>query len=389
MKNKKVLLFYLFAILTYGGQGITSIFSQIQYYFFREVSGLSLTKVSIIGAIIGIPWCIKMFISLLIDYFPIKGFRIKYYLWIDCIGLLLCYLGMIVFGLHLWTYILFGFLINLFISVNDICNDSQMVVMEREANLKGKGVSVQWISLAVVGLFTSLVGAKLAETMNYQLAYGICLIFPLTFIFYLVKFHKENKYKPKKFNLKGLGKSFKQKDFLWGLLFVACLQLTPSFGMGLMAQMREHLGVSKMFVGLLGGVGTIFGLLGYILYFKYGSKFKLKQLLFYSIIFSAISNLFYLYIPTQWHIMGYSIIFGAFSGVSFLCLMKFMTTIIPKGNEATLFACVTALANFCSRGSGIISGVIYDHWGYSVNVLISSFLTALCILIIPKLKIGE
>jgi len=57
-----------------------------------------------------------------------------------------------------------------------------------------------------------------------------------------------------------------------GLLFIACLQLSPSFGLGLMAEMREQMEVSKMFVGILGSVGTVFGLIGYIIFFKWGQK---------------------------------------------------------------------------------------------------------------------
>lgn len=387
MKNKNLLIFYIFAILTYSGQGIMGLFSQIQYYFLREVSGLTLTKVSLVSFLIGLPWILKMVMSLLLDYCPIKGYRTKYYLWMNCIGLVLSYSAMMIFGLHIWTYLLFGFLINFFIALNDICCDTTMVVYERKYDLKGKGVSVQWIALAVVGLFTSLVGAKLAESMNYVLAYGICLIFPILFIVYLKFLHQEDTYKKQKFSFKGLSKHFKNKSFLMGLLFIACLQLSPSFGLGLMATMRENLGVSKMFVGVLGSVGTIFGLIGYILFFKWGNKFNLKKLLIFSIIFSAVTNLFYLHIPTQWHIMTYSVLFGAFSGVSFMAILTFMTKIVPKGNEGVLYACVTALSNFCARGSGIMSGAIYDYWGYATCVVLSSVFTILCLFIIPKLDL--
>jgi MFS family permease len=389
VKNKKIFLFYLFAILTYSSQGITDLFSQLQYYFFREVSGLSMTKIGLLGFIIGLPWFGKIFLAFLLDYCPIKGYRTKYYLWFDTIGLIVSYLGMIFFGLHIWTFVLFGFLINLFTSITDIANDSTLCVYEREFDLNGRGVCVQWISLAVVGLFTSLCGAKLAETMNYKLAYGICLIFPLLYIGYLKFLHYEPKYAKKPFSWGDIGKHFNNHSFVWGLVFIACLQLTPSFGLGLMAEMREHMGVSKMFVGLLGASGTVVGLIGYILYFKFGSKFDLKSILFYSIIFSAITNMFYLYIPNQLYILAYGIIFGAFSGVSFMAILTLMTNIIPKGNEGVMYAFVAGLSNLCAKGSGILSGIIYDNYGYKTTVWISSLLTLFCLVIIPKLQIKK
>lgn len=389
MKNKKIFIFYLFAILTYSSQGITDLFSQIQYYFLREVSGLSMTKISLIGFIIGLPWVIKLVTAMLIDYCPIKGYRTKYYLWIDTIILIFSYCGMIIFGLKIWTFVFFGFLINFAISLNDISNDSVLCVYEREMNLEGKGVCVQWTSLGIVGLFTSLFGAKLAETMNYKLAYGICLIFPILYIIYLTFLHQEDKYAKKKLILKDIEKHFTNHKFVWGLIFIACLQLTPSFGLGLMAQMREHMHVSKMFVGLLGSVGSVIGLFGYVLYYKFGSKFKLKNILYFSVLFTAITNMFYLYIPTQWHIMVYGIIFGCFSGFTFIGIMKFMIEIIPKGNEGMMYAFVAGLSNLCARGSGILSGIIYDKFDYSTNVVISSVLTLFCLFLIPKLQIDK
>ena len=269
------------------------------------------------------------------------------------------------------------------------CNDATLCVYERKFDLKGKGVCVQWISLAVVGLFTSLFGAKLAETMNYRLAYGICLIFPLLYVGYLKFLHFEQKYAKKPFSWGDIGKHFSNHSFVWGLVFIACLQLTPSFGLGLMAEMREHMGVSKMFVGLLGATGTVVGLIGYMLYFKFGSKFDLKSILFYSIIFSAITNMFYIYIPNQWYVLAYGIIFGAFSGVSFMAILTLMTNIIPKGNEGVMYAFVAGLSNLCAKGSGILSGIIYDNYGYRITVWISALLTLFCLVIIPKLKIKE
>ena len=87
--------------------------------------------------------------------------------------------------------------------------------------------------------------------------------------------------------------------------------------------------------------------------------------------------------------MVYSVIFGAFSGVSFMTIMTFMTKIIPKGNEGTLYACVTAMSNFCARGSGVVSGMIYDHWGYNANVIISALFTFGCLFIIPHLDLDK
>jgi predicted MFS family arabinose efflux permease len=156
-----------------------------------------------------------------------------------------------------------------------------------------------------------------------------------------------------------------------------------------MIKARETLQVDKMFLGYLGAMGTILGIIGYFLYYKWAYKFPMKKMLYFMVLFSGITNLFYLYIPNQWFLVLYNILFGAFGGITFMTLLAFFVKIIPTGSEGFFYALVTSTNNFCARGGNFFGGIIYDKWGYDSTVIISSFATLLCIFFIPKLKIGE
>ena len=156
-----------------------------------------------------------------------------------------------------------------------------------------------------------------------------------------------------------------------------------------MIKLRETMGVDKLFLGYLGAMGTILGIIGYIIYYKWAYKFPMKKLLYFMVAFAGITNLFYLYIPNQWFLVGYNLAFGAFGGITFMTLLAFFVTIIPAGSEGLFYALVTSVSNFTVRGGNYFGGLIYDKRGYNANVIISSGLTLLCLVFIPYLKIGD
>ena len=393
IQDKKVpLIVMLFFILIYGNQGLSCLPSQCIYYLTRETWKLSATMIGLIGFVAMFAWYIKPLFGIMIDCFPIKQYRAKYYLWINYLFLILAGLYIIMFGFNLVSLIITMFLINIAIGWNDVANDSVMVKLEREHNLKGRIQAVQWISLGIAGLIVSLGGAWIAKTfpepLNYKIAYGVWLLLPIATLFYLKFGYTENKVTEKK-NIKQLKENFaqlKNQSFLIGILFLMFLRFSPSFGTALMIKMRETMGIDKMFLGYMGATGTILGLVGYAIYYWKGYRIKMKKLLYFTVIFSALTNLCYLYIPNKWVIFGYNIAFGTFDGVCFLAILAFMAKIVPVGAEGLFYAVVTAINNFSGKLGGVVGCMVYDKYGYNVNVIVASVTTLLCILFIPLLQ---
>lgn len=290
-KNYKIpFVIYVFFVLIYANQGISSLPSQCIYYLTRESWHLSATMIGLIGWITGLAWYVKPLWGVSIDYFPIKQYRAKYYLIFNCIALVCLYLFIMFFGFNLWSLIVILTLINICIGWCDVANDYQMVVLEQKHNLKGKIQAIQWIALGGSALIVTILGAKLAlslpEPINYKVAYGLAGIMPILILVYLFKWYKEKKVVVKK-SISNIFKDLKKlKDhrFLFALLFIACLQFCPSFGTALMIKAREQLGIGKMFLGYLGATGTVLGIIGYALYYWKCYKFDMKKLLYFMII---------------------------------------------------------------------------------------------------------
>lgn len=394
MKNYKIPFWtFVFFVLCYSNQGLSGLPDQCLYYLLRESWGLTATKIGLVGIITGLAWYSKVFFGFLNDFCPIKGYQSKYYLYGSYWLMIVCMVYVVIFGLNLVSLIIIGLLINIGIALADVGNDKMMCLLEREHDLKGKIQAVQWSSLAICSLIVSLLGAYLASTLptplNYKVAYAICLIIPISALIYLKTKYFEQPVKAVKKFTWSIFKHLKNKDFLLGLGFIILLRFSPGFGTALMIKCREELLISKMFLGYIGALGTVVGMVGYGLYYWKAHKFPLKKMLYFTIIFGAITNLFYLYIPNKWFLIYYSLLFGAFEGISFLAIMSFMVKILPTGSEALFYALVTSANNLASRLGSAIGGMIFDNLGYTYNVLIASGCTLLCLVFIPYLNIDK
>jgi len=395
-KNNNSTIPFLFFILVYANQAFSGLMDSCIYYLTRENWHLSAGTIGLIGLITGLAWYIKPLWGFLLDYCPIKNYRSKYYLRYSYIFLLCIYAFVIFYGLpNVLTIIITGLLINFCIGINDVANDTVMVNLEQKYNLKGKIQALQWSSSAVAGLVVLILGGFLAQNfayhVGYRIAYGIAGLLPIGTLFYLYKYYKEDPIQEIRKHTNFFKDILKvlNPQILLCLGFVACFQLCPSFGTALMIKARESMGVGKMFLAYVGATGTVLGLIGYLLYYWKAYKYPLKKLLYFMVVFSAVTNLFYLYIPNKWFLVIYNIAFGAFSGIAFLSLLAFFAKIVPKGSEGMIYAVITSLSNLCARGGSYLGGTIYDHYGYNTNVIVSTVLTLLCLFFIPHLKIQE
>ena len=391
LKNKKIpFIIYIFFVLVYANQGFSDLPSQCIYYLTREGWHLSVTMLGLLAFLTSFAWYVKPLFGLASDYFGRKN-KLKQYLIINTLFIIIASLFIIMFGLNFWTLIIIMFLINIAIAGNDTTNDKQMCELEQKHDLSGKIQAIQWTSLGFAGLFVAIGGAwiadKIPEPYNYKVAFGIMLVIPILLLGYLLKYYKNSGVRNSKVRFDW--SYFKNKEFLIGILFIVLLRFSPSFGTGLMVKMRETMGIEKMFLGYLGATGTVLGIVGYLIYYWKAWKIPLKKLLYFAIIFSALTNLCYLYIPNKWVVMGYNVAFGAFDGVCFLAVLAFMAKIVPVGSEGVYYAVLTSLNNLSGRLGGVIGGLLYDNFGYNVNVIVASITTLLCLFLVPYLVIKE
>ena len=296
MKTNKLKIPFLFFILIYFNQGWMDLPGQAIYYLVKEHWGMGAGAVGFVAFITGIAWYTKIVWGILLDYKPLGKNSTRNYLTLSYTFLLILYAFIVFFGVNFLTLILTGIFINCCIGIADVANDKQMVVLEQKHNLNGKLQSIQWGSLGLAGLIVSLLGALIAHIFSppiaCRIAYAFAMIVPIVILVYLHTKFKEEKTIVQKINWKQIFTKLKDKQLCMCLLFICCLQLCPSFGIALQSEARETLHVSKLFLGFLSATGTILGISGYALYYWKFHKYNMKKLLYFMIIFTAMTNLF-------------------------------------------------------------------------------------------------
>ena len=391
--NKKIpISIYLLFSFIYFNQGIWSLKQAPLYYLMRETWNLSVSNIALIGVLTTLCWTIKPIWGIIVDSFPLKKKKTKYWLILNYSIIVILSLLIWLFGLNYWSLIITGIIFSYCFAFNDVAGDGFVCILEKKHKLQGKLQAISWFSLSLAGLITSIGGAWISKYADYKLAFLLCAVSPILMIYFIFKYHKEPNVKPKKLNFKQFqkfGKILFNKTLLLPMAFLFCYFLSPSFGTPLMVQMREVLNMDKMMIGILGSVGTVFGLGGYLLYFFKLHKYNLKKLLYFSVGFGAFSTLWYLWIPNQWWLLGYSIVLGTFGAIAHLVILAYVAKITPKGYEALVFAGLCSVLNLGSMGSGYLGGFLYDIIGYHKLVIISALFTCLCLFFIPKIGVDN
>ncbi|MEW6170980.1 MAG: MFS transporter [Candidatus Omnitrophota bacterium] len=292
-KNSK--LFWIFALSSsvYFTQGIEGLPSQSLFYYLKETLNFSPEKIMVLTSIITFAWLIKPIIGYLIDNFFTKR------IWIFLAALLSIITALILGFAILSIFLLIGLL--LFNSTNaafrDVSVDGIMCVEGKKYGITGKIQSVQWMSISISGLITGIGGGYIAQRWGYQAAF-LCLI-----PFYLLVIINNCFYKEQKLTnnigfkkpslIPELKKLFLDKRLLLVSLFL--YKFSPSFGTPLFFIQRDEFRWSKMWIGVLGTMGTVFEISGAILYYKFSQRINIKKWLYGSVFLGAVVTLSYLY----------------------------------------------------------------------------------------------
>jgi len=383
---------YILAALGHFSQGIASLAGQPLYYYLREHLGISVSTIMLIGSLTNLPWMLKPLYGFASDLWPILGYRRKSYIFLSAI---ISSVMALVIGLSpivsLSVLIAFLFLYAVGQAGDNVGTNGLVIEQGVKDGSVGRLQSVQWASIGVATVLTGVLGGYISEKFDYHLAYLIIAIFPAS-IAILALSLKEDKVqlsqKKDKLHIKEFFVKLKNRQLILSAVFLFLFWFSPSFGTPLMDKMRGTLHFSKIWIGWLDTIGSIFGIVGALLYFKYGKGIDVKKWLYYSVFLNAISTFAYLWL-TPHSILVYSVVFSVSSQFTHLLMLGMMAYICPKGTEATTFALLTAIVNFGSFCSNLAGAKLFALFGYSGLVIVSGVTTFLCLPFIPFLQVKK
>jgi MFS family permease len=375
--------------LIYFIQGLGGLAGQSLELWMKNIAKIPYGTIEQLVGITAIPWFIKPLYGFLSDTFPIFGYRRVSYLILNYIALavVLSILGL--WSLNIAALIILLTVMQLSIAFNDVVCDGLMVETGKKYNNINKLQSIQWICLGLAGIFASYFGGLISQYGTYQQAYCILAIVTVIALAVIKFMHCDVKVvRTNGQNIKNnLKKLFTNKKLLFAWLFLICLYFSPACGSIFRNVIeRDKLHFSESFIGILGTVGAISSIVGYLLFNKFCAKEKFKKLLTYAIIGSAITSVAYLWYPNASVAIVYAILFSVFGGFCQLAILGFVAILTPKNLEGLTFATTCALLNLSGALSHVTGGALYKIVGLPTLIILSGVTTLACIFFIPYLN---
>jgi len=348
----------------------------------KETLGFSPEKIMVLSSITISAWLVKPIIGYAIDNFFNKRIWIFIALALDIV--LVSFLGL--FSLPIVLLVTFLLINSTDAAFRDVAVDGIMCVEGKKYKATGKIQSIQWISINVAGLLTGIGGGFIAEKWGYKMGF-LCLIPVYLLVGITAYFYKETPAEEGKVSstlISDLKKLFSHKKLLLVGIFIFLYKYSPSFGTPLFFVQRDEFKWSKIWIGWLGTISTVFGILGSMLYYKVSQKINIRKWLFFSVFLGAITSLSYLYYTPITAVI-YDVVYSLIRMFIFLMVMDFMARSSINGLEATSFALLCSFSNLAIPASSLSGAFLLPRLGLKWLIILSALTSFLCLPLINKI----
>jgi len=385
--NKKLFWIYALSSVIYFGQGMEGLPSLPFFFYLKENLHLDESRIMFLSAWITLAWLVKPILGYLIDS---SKYSKKVWIIGSLLGSLLfaSILGLLPYIPLVWL-IIFMAIASSNTAIRDVATDGVMCVEGKKAKITGRIQSLQWGFLTVASVLTGFLGGYLSEHWNYRVGYLSLIPIYLLIIAIVMKYNPSKSITKTAINLRQtLKELFTDKRLLLVCLFLFLYKFSPAFGTPLTFIMRDNFQWSKLWIGTLETISSIFGLLGAWAYFHYSKKLNLRKWLFWSIFISAILTLCYLYFTPITAIV-YNILFSIINMFFQLLILDFMARNSKSGLESVSFALLCSISNLASSCNGFAGSFLFPLIGLNWLIIISAVTSFLCLIIFKKVNFNE
>jgi hypothetical protein len=167
-------------------------------------------------------------------------------------------------------------------------------------------------------------------------------------------------------------------------LLIFLYKYSPSFGTPLMFIQRDTFKWSKIWIGGLGSIGTVFQIIGALLYYKFNQKINIKKWLYISVFLGAATTMTYLYYTPVTAVI-YDTAYSLLGMFIFIMILDFMARNTAKGLEATSFAFLCSVSNLALVSSNLTGAFLLPILGLKWLIVISSLTSFLCLPLIRRI----
>lgn len=357
-------------------------------------AGLSAGQVATFFAITTVPWLIKPVYGLLSDFVPLFGFHRKSYLMLTSATAAAAGILLGVTGEHSYARMAILFTgMALGLAFTDVLVDALMVENGKPLGLTGAFQAVQWGAITVASILVGELGGYLAEHRRLHAAFFIAACFPLVSFLMAALFVREAPARKEReefrITWRAIRKALAEREIWVVGGFIFFWTFSPSFGPALLYYQTDVLHFSQQFIGHLGALAAVAGVVGALIYAPLSRLVPLRRLINLSIGVGVVGTLAYLFYEGPVSALIIDVVFGCVGMTTQLAFLDLAAKSCPRHIEATFFALLMSIYNGGTQISQNIGGRLYDSFGYTPLVLISTAFTALAWVLVPMVRIDH
>jgi len=381
----------LFAIV-YFAQGMWYLPNQTITISLKD-GGLTAGQIATFFAITTVPWIIKPLYGLLSDFVPFCGYHRKSYLLLtsgtaSAAGLLLGLLGdhSYLRMASIFTTMALG------LAFTDVLVDALMVETGKPMRLTGAFQSVQWGAIITASVLVGEIGGYLAHHRKLHAAFLVSAGFPLLSLLMTAFFvHEAPTHDRASFRetWKAIRDAVRERETWLVAGFILCWTFSPSFGPAFLFYQTDVLHFDQRFIGHLGALASVAGVAGAFVYAPLSRRVPLRRLINLSIGIAVVSTLAYLVYRDWISALIIDISFGGVGMITRLAILDLAAKSCPRHIEATFFAFLMSVYNGGTQISENIGARLYDTYGYTPLVIVSTVTTAAVWLLVPFVRIDR
>jgi len=387
---RRLSLFFAFA---YFAQGFTDLSSGLAnlplQHLLKEHLGLSAAEAGFFWAVVGCGWTLKPLYGFVSDLLPLGGYHRKSYLIIMATLGFVGWLALFVSPFQYSVLLTLCTLCAATLAFCDVMTDALMVDTGRPLGLTGSFQALQWAAMSLALVLAQFGGGYLSAYASSQTVFLTVSVFPLLTLLATVGLVQEPRVRinqdRQRDTVVALQAATRSRPLWLVISFLALWNFSPSLGTPLLYYQTDVLGFSKVFIGTLGALGNIGGMLGALWFFVSLHAVPLSRLLYISIALGVVSTLCFVGLVGVKSAIVLFFVSGLLTQITHLAVLDLAARSCPPRAEGTIFALLMSTLNISKSGGNILGGWVYDHTGLVPLILTSAAFTALCWCLVPLL----
>lgn len=369
-----------------GAMGVTGVALPL---FLRSLKW-SISEIAAVSSIAAIPWVVKIIYGLLSDSYPLLGYRRKAYLIMFSLCSVLGWLGMVVLPAEKAWILAAMILSNLGFAATDVITDGLVVEHSNEFT-SPIYQSIAWGSRSMGSVVSGVTGGWLAQHWDpkyiFMLAMGLPLMTSFVALWILEKRIEHPIFQSPIGTIVATGKLMWTSNIRLFCVILFGASISAAFGTPYFFYLKESLGFSNTFLGMLASIGWSGAMIGSFIYARLLRKVSPKLTLRWAIIVNSINIFSCLLIQNQTSAFILVFLGGVMGCLVMLPVMSSAAALTHhSGVEGTLFAVLMSIFNLGQIAFGLIGAQAYHFIGLFPLIIITGFLALIALFFVEKLN---